>query len=91
MFKKIKEFIKAFKNAYNTINVYKINAKKAIDDYSKMMDVDFLNSIGEAKMLVIPVAFKDMSLNEEKTKIIVGKLSPLGFLFELTIYFNTNE
>ena len=31
---KIKEFIKAFKNAYNTINVNKINAKKAIDDYS---------------------------------------------------------
>lgn len=38
MFKKIKEFIKAFKNAYNTINVNKINAKKAIDDYSKEVD-----------------------------------------------------
>ena len=35
MFKKIKEFIEAFKNAYNTINVNKIDAKKAIDDYSK--------------------------------------------------------
>lgn len=38
MFKKIKEFIKAFKNAYNTINANKINAKKAIDDYSKKVD-----------------------------------------------------
>ena len=35
MFKKIKEFIEAFKNAYNTINVNKIDAKKAIDDYSR--------------------------------------------------------
>ena len=35
MFKKIKEFIEAFKNAYNTINVIKIDAKKAIDDYSE--------------------------------------------------------
>ena len=38
MFKKIKEFIEAFKNAYNTINVNKINAKKAIDDYSDDVD-----------------------------------------------------
>lgn len=38
MFKKIKEFIEAFKNAYNTINVNKIDAKKAIDDYSKKVD-----------------------------------------------------
>lgn len=38
MFKKIKEFIKAFKNAYNTINVNKINAKKAIDGYSTKVD-----------------------------------------------------
>lgn len=38
MFKKIKEFIKAFKDAYNTINVIKIDAKKAIDDYSKEVD-----------------------------------------------------
>ena len=35
MFKKIKEFIEAFKDAYNTINVNKIDAKKAIDDYSE--------------------------------------------------------
>jgi hypothetical protein len=38
MFKKIKEFIKAFKDAYNTINVNKFDAKKAIDDYSKEVD-----------------------------------------------------
>lgn len=38
MFKKIKEFIEAFKNAYNTINANKINAKKAIDAYSKEVD-----------------------------------------------------
>ena len=38
MFKKIKEFIAAFKNAYNTINVNKIDAKKAIDDYSNEVD-----------------------------------------------------
>lgn len=33
MFKKIKEFIIAFKNAYNTINVNKIDAKRIIEDY----------------------------------------------------------
>jgi hypothetical protein len=38
MFKKIKEFIKAFKDAYNAININKINAKKAIDDYSRKVD-----------------------------------------------------
>lgn len=38
MFKKIKEFIKAFKDAYNTTNLNKINAKKAIDDYKKEVD-----------------------------------------------------
>ena len=38
MFKKIKEFIEAFKDAYNTINVNKFDAKKAIDDYSKKVD-----------------------------------------------------
>lgn len=32
---KIKEFIKAFKDVYNTININKFNAKKAIDDYSR--------------------------------------------------------
>lgn len=35
MFNKIKEFIKAFKDAYNTINANKFDAKKAIDDYSR--------------------------------------------------------
>ena len=38
MFEKIKEFIKAFKDAYNTINVNKIDAKKAIDDYSEKVN-----------------------------------------------------
>ena len=38
MFKKIKEFIKAFKNAYNTINVNKINAKKSIDNFKRKAD-----------------------------------------------------
>ena len=38
MFKKIKEFIKAFNNAYNTINVNKINAKKAIDNFKRKAD-----------------------------------------------------
>ena len=38
MFKKIKEFIQAFKDAHNTINLNKINAKKAIDDYKKEVD-----------------------------------------------------
>ncbi len=38
MFKKIKEFIEAFKVAYNTTNVNKIDAKKSIDDYSKKVD-----------------------------------------------------
>lgn len=38
MIKKIKEFISAFKTAYNTINVNKFDAKKAIDDFKKMAD-----------------------------------------------------
>ena len=38
MFNKIKEFIEAFKDAYNTVNVVKINAKKAIDAFSKKVD-----------------------------------------------------
>lgn len=38
MFKKIKEFIKAFNDAYNTINVNKFAAKKAIDDFKKKVD-----------------------------------------------------
>ena len=35
MLKKIKEFIKAFKDAYNTINVNKFAAKNVIEDYRK--------------------------------------------------------
>ena len=38
MFKKIKEFIKAFKYAYNTINVNKFNAKNAIEDYREEVE-----------------------------------------------------
>ena len=38
MFKKIKEFIGAFKYAYNTINVNKFEAKKAIEDYRKRVE-----------------------------------------------------
>ena len=38
MFKKIKDFIKAFKKAYNTINANKIDAEIAIDDYSKEVE-----------------------------------------------------
>lgn len=38
MFKKIKEFIKAFKDAYNTINANKINAKNAIDNFNRKVD-----------------------------------------------------
>jgi len=34
----IKEFIKAFKDAYNTVNTDKINAKKAIDNFKKELD-----------------------------------------------------
>lgn len=42
MFKKIKEFIKAFKDAYNTINVNKFAAKKAIDDFKKEVhDIEY--------------------------------------------------
>lgn len=38
MFKKIKEFIAAFKNAYYTININKFNAKNAIEDYRKKIE-----------------------------------------------------
>jgi hypothetical protein len=35
---KIKEFIKAFKDAHSAINVNKINAKKAIDNFKRKVD-----------------------------------------------------
>jgi hypothetical protein len=35
---KIKEFIKAFKDAYNTININKINAKMAINKFKRKVD-----------------------------------------------------
>lgn len=38
MFKKIKEFIAAFKDAYYTININKFNAKNAIEDYRKEVE-----------------------------------------------------
>ena len=52
MFKKFKEFIKAFKDAYNTINVNKINAKKAIDDYSKEVD-DIVYAADSLKIIFV--------------------------------------
>ena len=38
MIQKIKEFIDVFKDAYNTVNVNKNNARKAIDDFKKEVD-----------------------------------------------------
>ena len=38
MLKKIKEFIKAFKDAYNTININKFTAKNAIEDYREEVE-----------------------------------------------------
>lgn len=38
MFKKIKEFIEAFKDAYYTININKFNARNAIEDYRKEVE-----------------------------------------------------
>lgn len=38
MFKKIKEFIKAFEDAYYTINVNKFKAKNDIEDYRKEVE-----------------------------------------------------
>lgn len=38
MFKKIKEFIKVFEDAYYTINVNKFNAKNAIEDCCKEVE-----------------------------------------------------
>jgi hypothetical protein len=35
---KIKEFIKAFKDAYNTININKINAKMTINKFKRKVD-----------------------------------------------------
>ena len=52
MFKKIKEFIEAFKDAYNTINVNKINAKKAIDDYSNKVD-DIVYAADSLKIIFV--------------------------------------
>lgn len=52
MFKKIKEFIEAFKDAYNTINVNKIDAKKAIDDYSKEVD-DIIYAADSLKIIFV--------------------------------------
>lgn len=50
MIKKIKEFIKAFKYAYNTISIDKINAKKVIDDYSREAD-DIIYTIDSIKII----------------------------------------
>ena len=38
MFKKIKEFIAAFKDAYYILNINKFNAKNAIEDYHKEVE-----------------------------------------------------
>ena len=38
MFKKIKEFIEAFKNAHYTLNINKFNAKNAIEDYREKVE-----------------------------------------------------
>lgn len=38
MFKKIKEFIEAFKDVYYTININKFNARNAIEDYHKEVE-----------------------------------------------------
>lgn len=38
MLKKIKEFIKAFKDAYYIININKFNAKNVIEDYRKKVE-----------------------------------------------------
>lgn len=38
MFKRIKEFIAAFKDAYYTININKFNAKNAIEDYREEVE-----------------------------------------------------
>lgn len=45
MFKKIKEFITAFKDAYYTLNIKKFNAKNAIKDYRK--EVERLSKIAK--------------------------------------------
>ena len=50
MIKKIKEFIKAFKDAYNTICIDKINAKKVIDDFKK--DVDDIIYIADSLKII---------------------------------------
>ena len=50
MFKKIAEFIKAFKYAYNTISVDKINAKKVIDDYKRETD-DIVYNVDSLKII----------------------------------------
>ena len=52
MIKKIKEFISAFKTAYNTINVNKLDAKKAIDDYKKLVD-DIVYTADSLKIIFV--------------------------------------
>lgn len=65
MFKKIKEFIKAFKDAYNTININKIDAKKAIDDYSKEVD-DIVYAADSLKIIFVRLEaiYKYFPINE---------------------------
>lgn len=50
MSNKIKEFIKAFKDAYNTINIDKNNARNAIDDFKK--EVDDIEYITESLKII---------------------------------------
>lgn len=45
MFKKIKELIEAFKDAYYIININKFNARNAIEDYRK--EIELLSNVAK--------------------------------------------
>ena len=71
MSKKIKEFIKAFKDAYNTISVDKINAKKVIDDYKRETD-DIVYVVDSLKIIFarLEAIYSCFPINERQDFII---------------------
>lgn len=79
MFKKIKEFIKAFKDAYNTISIDKINAKKVIDDYKREAD-DILYAYDSLKIVFARLeAIYSCFPIKERQEIIIKTLDLLRY------------
>jgi hypothetical protein len=65
--KKIKEFIEAFKDAYNAININKFNAKNAIEEYSDEVD-DIVYAADSLKIILarLEAVYSNFPINERQ-------------------------